>query len=118
MVNRARATGSTSHWDCRERADLAKTTGYIMRGHNYHVPGDVSGEQLAKSKKADNIDCACRRAHDAGSNQLLRKHVNHDVIVRGSTCTTRRALKHLRTVDNESSRFAYSDKPTAGRHSE
>ena len=83
-----------------------------MRGHNYHVPGDVRGEQLAKSKKTDNIDCACRRAHDAGSNQLLRKHVSHDVIA------TRRALKHLGTVDNESSRFAYSEKPAAARHSQ
>ena len=36
-----------------------------MRGHDYHVPGDVGGEQPAKRKKADNIDCACRRAQDS-----------------------------------------------------
>jgi hypothetical protein len=46
----------------QERPDLAETTGYVVRGHDYQVAGNVGREQSTKSEETDDIDRAGRRA--------------------------------------------------------
>jgi hypothetical protein len=45
---------------------LTETIGNLMRGDDYHVAGNVRGEQSAKGEKPDDIDCAGGSTQNSG----------------------------------------------------